>query len=225
MYEAIGETWVRAALLNQAVTILAHDETALDAWFWSTFGMLCVDVVRGVEPVEVSPDGRASGVSTRAATPDDAPKLFPIFAEQEAYYNRSPIFLPKAAVTEDSELIGFLTDPNVMLWVAEDGDQRVVGIMTGELHSTDASTVVRDRGTVACTGAYVLPAARNRGVGTVLLGALVDWARKHGHERISLDFEAANIYGSRFWLKYFTPVCYSVIRHVNDHILTPPPRE
>ena len=33
-----------------------------------------------------------------------------------------------------------------------------------------------------------------------LLAAFVDWARDHGHVRVSLDFEAANLYGSRFWL-------------------------
>jgi len=225
LYEAIGETWVRRALLNQALTILAHDDAALDVWFWGTFGMLCVDVVRGVDPVAIPPDARSNGVRVRPATRADAPKLFPVFAEHELYYNRSPIFLPKAPMTDDSKLVGFLTDPNVVVWLAEDGDQRVVGIMKGELNSTDASTVVRDEKTVACTGAYVLPTARTRGIGALLLEALVDWAREHGHARISLDFEAANLYGSRFWLSHFTPVCYSLIRHVNDHILTtPPPR-
>ena len=121
-------------------------------------------------------------------------------------------------------LIAFLADPNVVIWLAEDADGRVLGTMKGTLDSTDASTVVRDRGTLACTGAYVLPDARNRGIGALLLEALVGWARDHGRERVALDFEAANIYGSRFWLDHFTPVCYSLIRHVNDHILpTPPP--
>jgi GNAT superfamily N-acetyltransferase len=226
LYEAVGETWVRRGLLNQALTILAHDEAALDVWFWSTFGILCVDVVRGVDPVAVPPSARSNGVRVRPATRADVPKLFPLFAEHELYYNRSPIFLPKAPVADDSELVGFLTNANVAIWLAEDENGNALGMMKGELNSTDASTVVRDEGTVACTGAYVLPTARNRGTGALLLEALVGWTREHGHARVSLDFEAANIYGSRFWLSHFTPVCYSLIRHVNDHILTTsPPRQ
>jgi GNAT superfamily N-acetyltransferase len=220
LYETIAETWVGRGLLNQALTILAHDKAALDVWFWSSFGMLCVDVVRGVDRIAVPPEARASALRVRPATPGDVPKLFPIFAEHELYYNRSPIFLPKAPMADDSELLGFLADTNTPIWLAEDRSGHVLGMMKGELNSTDGSTVVRDEGTVTCTGAYVLPAARNRGVGTLLLEALVDWAREHGHARISLDFEAANIHGSRFWLSHFTPVCHSLIRHVDDRILS-----
>lgn len=221
LYEAIGETWVGDALLNQALTILAHDADALDVWFWSTFGIVCVDVVRGIEPVAINRDVRDNEVRVRQATGADAPRLFPVFAEHEVYYNRSPIFLPRAPMTDDSELVGFLADSNEIIWLAEDGEGRVLGTMKGTLNNTDACTVVRDEKTIACTGAYVLPVARNQGIGVLLLEALVGWGRDHGYARVSLDFEAANIYGSRFWLKHFTPVCYSVIRHVNDHILAP----
>jgi hypothetical protein len=31
-----------------------------------------------------------------------------------------------------------------------------------------------------------------------------------------VDFEAANVAASRFWLRHFSPVCYSLIRHVAD---------
>jgi len=73
LYEAIGETWIGRGLLNHALTILAHDSTARDVWFWSTFGLLSVDVVRGVEPIAVAPEAAASGVRVRLATLADAP--------------------------------------------------------------------------------------------------------------------------------------------------------
>ena len=89
--------------------------------------------------------------------------------------------------------------------MAEDAGGRLLGMMKQSLGSSAACTVVRDSGTVACTGAYVLPAARHLGIGALLLGAMVDWAGRHGYQRVALDFEAANIHGSSFWLKHLTP--------------------
>jgi GNAT superfamily N-acetyltransferase len=217
MYEAIGDLWVRDRRINHAVTILAHDPQALDAWFWSTFGLLVVDMIRDLEPVPARTDG---SVRVRAAGLGDVDRLFPVWAEHEMYYNRAPIWLPKEPVLDTAELVAYLDDPKTTIWLAEDvSDGTVLGMMKHSLDAEDACTVVRDPHTVACSGAYVLPAARNRSVGALLLGAIVDWAKEHGHERVSLDFEAANIYGSAFWRRHLKPVCYSVIRHVNDHML------
>lgn len=217
MYEAVGDLWVRDRRINHAITILAHDKDAVDAWFWNTFGLLVVDMVRGVEPVEVRPD---PAVRIGPATSGDVGRLFPVYAEHEAYYNRAPIWLPKEPMTDTAELAACIADPKTTVWLAEDtNDGSVLGMILHALEAEDASTVVRDPGTVACNGAYVVPAARSRGVGAMLLSAVVDWARDHGYARVSLDFEAANIYGGAFWRRHLTPVCYSVLRHVNDHIL------
>ncbi len=221
MYEAIGEQWVADRRLNQAVTILAYDKTALDAWFWSTFGLLVVDAVRDLSPVDgARDDGGEQGFTVRAAVPDeDMSRMYPVLAEHEMYYTRSPIWLPKPMLTED-EAMEWVADPKSVVWIAvEKGSGDVLGMARQTIEGDDATTVVRDQGTVACTGAYVLPRARRGGVGAALLAAMVEWGRANGYARLSLDFEAANIYGSRFWLRHLRPVCYSVIRHVNDHII------
>ena len=31
----------------------------------------------------------------------------------------------------------------------------------------------------------------------------------------SVDFESANLPGSKFWLRHFEPVAYSIIRHID----------
>ncbi|MDP2870936.1 MAG: GNAT family N-acetyltransferase, partial [Bacillota bacterium] len=95
--------------------------------------------------------------------------------------------------------------------------------MKSQTGKGDACQIVWDEKSVACSGAYVLPRARRHGCGALLLAAVVDWARELGYERVSLDFEAANIHGGAFWLRHFVSVCYSVLRHINDHILKTPP--
>jgi GNAT superfamily N-acetyltransferase len=217
MYEAIGDLWVREARLNHAITIMAHDREALDVWVWNGFGMLAVDVIRGLHPVETAGSSDPA-VRVRAATLDDVPRLLPAFQEHELYYNRPPIWLPKAPLAGDGELVADISNPEVKIWMAEDPDGCVLGVLKSQSSKGDACHIVWDEGSVACSGAYVLPDARRRGIGALLLAAAVNWARALGLKRMSLDFEAANIYGRAFWLRHFTPVCYSVLRHVNDKI-------
>jgi hypothetical protein len=33
-----------------------------------------------------------------------------------------------------------------------------------------------------------------------------------------VSFEPMNLLGTRFWLKYFKPVCFSVVRHIDDRL-------
>jgi GNAT superfamily N-acetyltransferase len=167
----------------------------------------------------------AEGVRVRPAAVDDAARLLPTFAEHTAYYPKSPIWLPKPLLSSTSEVADELADPKSIVWVAEEClDGSVLGIMKQTVESDNAATIVRDEGTLACTGAYVLPAARGRGVGAMLLAAMVDWGRDNGYTRLALDFEAANIFGAEFWLRHLTPVVYSVFRHVNDHMLDGEPQ-
>lgn len=220
MYEAIGGKWVGEARLNHAITILAHDRAALDTWFWTGFGMLVVDVVRALDPVETPAPGPGSAATgaVRAATLDDVPRLLSVVQEHELYYNRPPIWLPKAPLDSDAELVADISNPEVKIWMAEDAGGAVLGFFKSQTSKGDACEIVWDEKSAACTGAYVLPDGRRRGTGALLLGAAVDWARGLGFERMSLDFEAANMHGRAFWLRHFTPVCYSVLRHVNDKI-------
>jgi GNAT superfamily N-acetyltransferase len=59
---------------------------------------------------------------------------------------------------------------------------------------------------------------RNSGIGTALLKHSLDWARSAGYERCAVDFEPENISGARFWLRHFRPVCYSLVRHVDERV-------
>lgn len=39
-----------------------------------------------------------------------------------------------------------------------------------------------------------------------------------GYERLEVDFASANILAGRSWLRYFAPVCYSLVRPVDDRM-------
>jgi GNAT superfamily N-acetyltransferase len=68
-------------------------------------------------------------------------------------------------------------------------------------------------------GAFTAPEARRSGIGMALLSGVVDWARADGFERVSVDFETANMLARRFWLRSFTAVCLSFERHLDDRLV------
>jgi len=51
---------------------------------------------------------------------------------------------------------------------------------------------------------------------TELLDRALIWARSQGHERCAVSFEPMNITASRFWLKHFQPICFSMQRILDE---------
>jgi len=82
-----------------------------------------------------------------------------------------------------------------------------------------ACHIIRDKNTTSVTGAFARVDARGKGIGTTLLNCALEWAQSVGYERCAVDFEPANIPGTRFWLRHFHPICYSLIRHVDEKIV------
>ena len=73
--------------------------------------------------------------------------------------------------------------------------------------------------TVAITGAFTREDVRGRGIGMALLRRGFEWARSEGYTHCSVDFESANLPGSRFWLgSGFVPVCRSLMRRVDRRL-------
>ena len=94
-------------------------------------------------------------------------------------------------------------------------DEDVVAYFARTLDD-DACGIIMDEGTASITGAYAVPGVRRQGVATALLRACVAWAAERGYARCAVDFESANIEANRFWRLHFAPVCYSLMRCVDE---------
>lgn len=68
------------------------------------------------------------------------------------------------------------------------------------------------RDTVTISGAYVLPAYRGRRVAVALLDAALRNYQACGMRLCAVNFESFNPEAAPFWMKYFEPVCLSVVR-------------
>jgi GNAT superfamily N-acetyltransferase len=83
------------------------------------------------------------------------------------------------------------------VWRARLADPRAATFLVGS-HAGDVGLVTgapfEERpGAAGLFGMWVAPEVRGRGVGDVLVDAVVAWARAAGHERLSLDVADTNV--------------------------------
>lgn len=220
MYERAAAAWAADGRLVHALAILAHDDEAVRAWFWTGFGMQCVDAVRPLTPIAgggaAADETPAVGFEVREACPADIPALMPLSRQHELYYQASPIFFPRAEPEDDeASWAGCLAAPANHLWLAVEGTE-IIGMMKSGPANSGASFIASDPGTCSISGAFVDSGRRRAGVGAALLSRVIARAREEGYVRLCVDFEAHNIRGSAFWLKHFAPFSYSVLRRLDE---------
>jgi len=130
----------------------------------------------------------------------------------------SPTFLAgaeeRAEERDRSYYEEWLQNPEKALWLAYHGTEAVAYIGLGPA-SDDVSTIIYDEKTTSISGAFTREKARGGGSATALLNRSLEWARAAGYERCAVDFEPMNPLATRFWLRHFEPVCYTLIRHVD----------
>ena len=210
MYVEAATRWVADGCLLHAITLLAHDGEAFDAWNWMGFGMLVIDAVRGLEPVE----GPLPEVDIWRAGLDDVETAMAFDRALSEYLAEPPTFLLGGEPMDRAEHVAWLEDPERALWVASRRGESVGVIGLQPSNPTAAATPQGD-GSVSITRAFTLAPMRGQEVGTALLARAIDWARTTGYARCAVDFESANVLASRFWLRHFEPVCYSLMRVVD----------
>ena len=215
MYRQLSRQWVAQGCFTQAFTLLAHGKELLDAFFWYGFGLLTIDAIRSLEPVSVE---TPATVTIRPAALDDITMLVQLETELQKYLASAPIFLSQGEPVKPDELKRALAEKTKKVWLALAADQPVA-YMQAEASAFGAAQIVNDTDTTSITGAFTQPEYRGQGVAAALLGQLLADAAGRGCKRCSVDFETANLAGRRFWLAHFQPVCYSVIRHIDENII------
>lgn len=209
LYRAASAQWLAEGCQTHALTLLAHDPEVERAWFWNGFGLTVVDAVRSLDPLGApSP----AGLTIRKASPADADALASIEAEHWGHYAQPPVLMMSNEADDAAGFVRLLANPDNAVWIAVDGAGALASYMRFEGRSFGAADAVNADTTAAATGAYTRPAYRGRGIAAALLdAALRDYADR-GFARCSVDFESFNPEAAVFWMKYFEPVCLSVLR-------------
>jgi ribosomal protein S18 acetylase RimI-like enzyme len=207
LYRRAGELWQQAGCRVHAITLLAHNQPAIQCWFWNGFGMAVIDAARPMQPLEPAPE---TSLTIRQATAQDAPLLAELDAEHCAHYAAAPTFMTPRRVDSEEDFVQYLQSPTNNLWLALDGAVPAGFMRFGE---AGQSVAVLDAPQAAgITGAYIRPAYRGRRAAVALLNAGLAHYQRLGFACCGVDFESFNPEAAAFWPRYFTPVCYSLVR-------------
>lgn len=110
----------------------------------------------------------------RLANESDAPAMSALVAQ---------LGYPAPAEVIPSRITNIGKSGDAAVYVAEDSDGNVVGMMATQL----LWTIHIDPPLAWLTGLVVLESARGRGIGSLLLGHAEEWARQKGAQKISLS--------------------------------------
>jgi GNAT superfamily N-acetyltransferase len=217
LYRAAAGEWSAQGVNTHAVSLLADDAAAREAWFWHGFGLTVVDAVRPVDaPIPTA--ALPPQASLRMAGPADTHLLAEIEAEHWQHYCQPPTLMMPSAPDGPDEFAQLLAAPHNSAWLAFyngtlAGYARLQAIIDG------GAAVLNSPHTIGITGAYVRPAYRGMGIAPALLEAARCYyaAQRDPHGSpaftcLAVDFESINPEAAAFWPRYFTPVVYSVIR-------------
>ncbi len=214
LYRRAAENWAKNGCDTHAITLLASDRRAIRTWFWNGFGMTVVDAARPTGPLNLG--GEASfaippGFVLRKAAPGDAGHLAVLESEHVRHYEQSPVFMVPFTPNDAGEFRRFLVQPDKHAWLAFK-DEEPVGYIRFEAKSDGAAEIVYGPGSTACNGAFVRPAYRGRGLTSALLEAALAFFSSQGLHCCSVDFESFNPEAAAFWMRYFEPACFSLVR-------------
>jgi GNAT superfamily N-acetyltransferase len=208
LYRAASAEWAAAGNRVHAISLLAHDHIAREAWFWNGFGLMVVDAVRPCAPL---PAPVVTGLTVRRATAVDATALAALDAEHVAHYAAPPIFMAAAAADTPDDLRAYLAGPRNTIWLALAGDEPA-GFMRFRGDDFDAVAILESDAAAFCDGLYVRPAHRGRGAARAMLAAALDHYAALGLSALYTNFESFNPEAAAFWTRHFRPVCYSLMR-------------
>lgn len=211
MYSHLAETWVADNYVSHYISLFPNDDHALESLFWLNFGMISVDAVRKLDPVEADGD-----VKIRRAELQDIELVMELHEDLRRYMQGTPVFfLPDKK--DRSYYEKWLQDPNKVVWLADGQDEPAAILRLGPADD-DVCTIIYDDSTTSIYAAFTKEKARRAGIATALLDHALEAAWASGYSRCAVSFEPMNLLGRRFWLKYFSPVCYTVLRQIDERL-------
>jgi GNAT superfamily N-acetyltransferase len=208
MYRAAAGYWAEDACQVHALTLLSHDRQAENVWFWNGFGLTVVDAIRSTAPLGCAVP---ADIRIRKATVDDIEALARMELEHWQHYQQPPVLMEAYVAIDAAAVTQFLGESGNTIWLAMDGENHM-GYLRFEVNNEDRVAVVIAPDQVSNTGAYIRPLYRGRRAAAALLDAALHEYANQGFRRCAVDFESFNPEAAVFWMRYFDPVCYSVLR-------------
>jgi GNAT superfamily N-acetyltransferase len=212
LYSSISGDWLAGKYLAHYLSLFPNDLQALQQWHWLGFGMFAVDGLRGLDPLQAGD----TGLHIRRAEVQDIEQVMALQDELWEYIKSPPVFILSERF-DRKYYEDWLQDADKVVWLACLQDE-VLAFMRMGPAAEDVCTIIVDEKTTSIYAAFTRTPARREGIATALLAQALEYARACGYQRCAVPFESMNPLGSRFWLRYFQPVCFSFLRMIDDRL-------
>ncbi len=209
LYQAAAEKWVKGGIASHAVAVYPHDSETVQTFFTSSFGLRIIEAVR---PMEVFDCPGVPGYEFRELAPDRRAETVPLKNLLINHLGKSPVFMCRPEYDEDV-LEKEFESRRPRYFSAYYQGEMVAWIETMSEGENFASC---DTGFQNICGAYCLEEHRGKGVYQNLLNHAITLLRKEGYTRLGVELESFNPTAFGFWLKYFTPYLYGMVRRIDD---------
>lgn len=212
LYSRLAGDWVADKYVAHYISLFPNDVEALRAWHWMGFGMIAADAIRNLDSIQT----HDVDVHIRRADLADLDHVEQLHEALWQYHKGTPIFL-LSEKRDRKYYAEWLQNQDKTIWLACRSDEPVAFMRLGPADE-DVCTIIRDDGTTSIYSAFTKETVRRKGLASTLLDHALEAARTSGYERCAVSFEPMNLLGTRFWLKYFKPVCLSMYRHIDNRL-------
>jgi GNAT superfamily N-acetyltransferase len=213
LYQTAAEKWVKQGILSHAIALYAHNNEAVDSFYWNGFGLRTIDAIRVVEPIVCSEFPLATFYELPI---NEIAYIVSLKNDLIEHLCNTPMFMPLYFKTDVLKVTEENERRKSRYFVAKVEDEVVAFIeimSSGENFACEAADM-----TNIC-GAYMFPQYRKTGIFTKLLAFLMDTLAAEGYNRCGVDFESFNPTASGFWLKHFSAYTYGVVRRIDERIM------
>ena len=212
LYQAAGIKWMQAGASSHAVCLYAHDREVQEQFFRYGFGLRCVDAIRGMDEIIITP---CEGYSFSEIAPKEILEVLPLENMLNESSINSPFFMFREKESEAVFLKEYEHFQSAYFTAKYEG--RIVAFVRAELDGENF--ICNTPGYLHVKGAYCMPEHRGKGLNQKLLSMLIQKLKAKGYTRLGVDFESLNPTAYGFWLKYFDAYTHSVVRRIDEKIL------
>lgn len=212
MYQSMAREWVNRHAHIHLIGYFAHDALLQETLYQFGFGALIAERLRDVSTIDAN--------QTQPVKEErDVSKLVDLHMEHIRYYPQSPISIsrPTDRLSALVDLESHVQDGDVF-FVSYEKDDPCAYLIVGESAIAAEGFLLQKTNTAQVKSAYARLDCRSKGIGAALLQRAIHWSQEQGYERIFVEHETANIAGSNFWSKYFSPYIYYSMRYVDNRL-------
>jgi len=198
LYQKVADIWVKQGILSHAITLYAHDDQAIQSFFYNGFGLRCVDAISRLKKL---PFSHNDGYKYEECTSDDYKTIAQMENQLIHHLRSSPMFMPRNPNKTAQSTASSNKEKGSRFFVAR-YKEKTIGF--SEISDAGENFVCDAKDMKNICGAYLMPEHRSNGIFTNLLSYVSEVLIAEGYKHLDVDYESFNPTANAFWAKYFT---------------------